>query len=208
MFVVAVSGVDGSGKSTFVDSLAALITEVAPGRRVQTAWLRFDPRAEGGRASSSRPVSTLDHRHRGHVVKRLALRAGARRLWVGLATGLYRRQLVHQLSAVRGCDILVADRFAVDFCADLAGAGLLRITEVAAVMARLPRADVTVALSVPLSVLLARKAPEEDAVALARRRELYLELAEQLAMPVVDSRSPTWREQMTHHLRDAGVVAT
>lgn len=193
MHIIAVSGVDGSGKSTFVEALRRGLQDEHPGLSVATLWLRFDPRASSrpeGRAPSARPrvVSTLDARHRGSALKRLALRAGARHVWTRLATTLYRRQLSHQLAALRGVDLVLVDRFVLDFAADLVGAGVLTAGEVPAVLRQLPAADLGLVLTVPAEVLLERRDAAESPERLLERASLYEDLARRLGLKLIDAR--------------------
>jgi len=185
--VIAVSGVDGSGKSTFIKRLRETFRDDETSLEVATLWLRFDPRAQGFRRSGSGVVSTVDRSHRGHPLKRLARTAGGRRIWVEAAVRRYVHQLDWQLGAVHQADLVLADRFVLDFCADLIAGGVLRMTEVDRVLVRLPTAIKTIVLTAEPEVLIARKHPNEDGDQLVRRRDLYLELARRTNAAVLDT---------------------
>ena len=200
---VAVSGVDGSGKSTFVRQLVTALRE--EDAEVLALWLRFNPRASAG-AGHDRSVSTLDARHRGHVVKRGALRLGLGSLWVEAVVRLYRRQLNLQLSAAQGADVLVGDRYVLDFVADLVRSGLASLDDVERLCAAFPAPDVTVVLSASPETILSRRDPREDPAALLAQRELYLKLAERSGAAVIDTSLPGALEAVLRDLRPTGAV--
>jgi thymidylate kinase len=185
MFMIAVSGVDGSGKSTLIRHLHAELRCRNEDLAVNVMWLRYDPRAK--RSQPGGAVSTLDRRHKGHPLKRLAKAVRLSPAWIRSAEWLYQRQIAHQLGAVRECDVLIADRYVVDFCADLVGAGAMSLTDVADVLSRFPVPDLSVIASAPSNVLLVRKDAEEDPERLIHRRQLYLEIARITGTDVVDT---------------------
>jgi thymidylate kinase len=203
--VVAVSGVDGSGKSTFVRGLVRMLRDERE-LDVQAVWLRFNPRATFGE-DVSRTVSTLDSRHRGHLVKRLALRFGLRRLWVRAVVALYRRQLRLQLSAVQSADVVVADRFVLDFFADLVRAGLASAEEYRQVTSPLPAAEVTFVLTGEPDVLLSRRDENEDGAAILQQRSLYLALADRAEARVLDTMDPQTGVSVLRELEKSGVLS-
>jgi thymidylate kinase len=207
MRIVAVSGVDGSGKSTFISDLANALGREDASTDVASAWLRFNPRARGRSTTGGATgvVSTLDERHRGNPVKRAARRVGGRKAWMALATRLYRTQLRWQLSALGQHDVVLADRFTLDFAADNVGSGQIREDEVPDVLARLPAADASFVLTVSDDVLDQRRDPREPLERLRERRDLYLRLAERLGYPVVDTTQPGWQDDVLAVLRRAGV---
>jgi thymidylate kinase len=206
MRIVAVSGVDGSGKSTFISELAAALAREDASIDVVTAWLRFNPRARAGSADrATEVVSTLDERHRGNPVKRAARHVGGRRAWMGLATRIYRTQLRWQLSALGEHDIVLADRFTLDFAADNVGSGQLREDEVPGALARLPGAAAAFVLTVSDDELDKRRDPREPLDRLRERRDLYVRLAERLDYPVVDTTQQGWQDGVLAALRRAGV---
>jgi thymidylate kinase len=185
MFMIAVSGVDGSGKSTLIRYLHAELRRRNEDLAVNVMWLRYDPRAKPSRPGGA--VSTLDRRHKGHPLKRLAQAMRLSPAWIRSAEWLYQRQIAHQLGAVRECDVLIADRYVVDFCADLVGGGAMSLADVADVLSRFPVPDLSVIASAPGNVLLARKDAREDPERLIDRRQLYLEIAHITGTDVVDT---------------------
>ena len=186
---VGVSGPDGSGKSTFTRALADGILANEPDREVVRLWMRWSPRPSRT-ATPDGVVSTVDRRHKGNVVKRAVREAGGRRLWAAAAVTQYRQQLLWQLGAVPENTSIVADRFSLDFVADLIAGGILRETEAVSYVRRVPTADVNVVLTVPDDVLTARADPNEDPARLVERARLYLRLAERVGAVVVDGRAP------------------
>ena len=186
--IIAISGPDGSGKSTFVAALESALSVKHSNLPIISLWLRWNPRPSRERAGQ--PVSTIDRRHRGHPAKRLARRVGARQLWVALACRNYRRQLQGQLAAVPANALVVADRYALDFCTDLIAAGVLQPWETQRVLDRLPRAAHTIVLTAPDEVLLSRADPHEDPFDAVTRAALFRHLAELTGASVVDTRHP------------------
>jgi thymidylate kinase len=156
MYVCSVSGVDGSGKSTAAGVLAAEIQRLAPEVRVATLWLRYAPRGSGGRGS------TVSSQHTGHWTKKAARRIGLRAAWVAANASVYERQLSWQLGSVQHSDILIADRFVLDFLVDQVAGGMLRVSEIEAVARRLPAPDLAIHLDAGSSVLSSRLKPGDD----------------------------------------------
>jgi thymidylate kinase len=185
MFLIAVSGVDGSGKSTLIRHLNAELRRRNEDLAINVMWLRYDPRAK--RSQPGGAVSTLDRRHKGHPLKRLAKAIRLSPAWIRSAEWLYQRQIAHQLGAVRECDVLIADRYVVDFCADLVGGGAMSLADVTDVLSRFPVPDLSVIASAPGNVLLARRDAQEDPERLIDRRQLYLEIARITRADVVDT---------------------
>src|SRR4051794_35682873 len=117
MYFLSISGPDGAGKSTLARAISMKLRTSHPNVDINYLWLRWNPRAQSG--SPALVSSTVDPRHRGHVAKRFLRRLGMKRLWVALATNSYRRQLRLQLASVHADSILIADRYVLDFVADL-----------------------------------------------------------------------------------------
>lgn len=187
MFVFALSGVDGSGKSTFADSLVRALAKEAPQLSVTRLWLRYVPR----RTAPGVVQSTVSAAHRGHPLKRALRSAGLGPIWLGANAALYRRQLQWQLGAAHGSDVVIADRFVVDFLVDQLAAGTLRPDAVAGVASRLPQADSAVLLEVEDAELRRRLKPGDDAARVLRQAHRYRDVASRLAVPTVDGRDPS-----------------
>jgi thymidylate kinase len=202
--LIAVSGVDGSGKSTFVRQLVPVLRS-EHGLEVQPLWLRFNPRASFGSAPAT-SVSTLDSRHRGHLLKRTALRLGLRGLWVRAVVAMYRRQLHLQLSAAQSADVVIADRYVLDFCADLARSGLVGPQDCVRMAEAFPMADVTLVLTGTPQVLLGRRDPHEDPRAILQQRELYQELADRFGAAILDTSEPDALGSVLDSLRGRGIL--
>ena len=206
MKLVAVSGVDGSGKSTFIREVADMLASQDPPRRVTTAWLRFNPRASYGSSASSAVVSTLDRSHRGHPAKRLARTIRLGRLWLELTSKLYERQLRWQLSALSAHDIVLADRFVLDYVADSVGSGLLDEQQVTRISRRLPAPDAQFVLTASDETLEERRHERESYEGLVSRRDLYLRIAEAERAQVVDTLRPDWQADVLEELRRRAVL--
>ncbi|MFN2537283.1 MAG: hypothetical protein ABR549_03905 [Mycobacteriales bacterium] len=186
MFLLALSGVDGSGKSTFASALVDQLRRDAPDLAVARLWLRYSPRRTAPGALSS----TVSAEHRGHPLKRSMLRLGLAPAWVRSNAALYRRQLQWQLGAAHGLDIVVADRFVLDFLVDQLASGALRVGDAAAVAATLPGADTAVQLDVDDDELVRRLKPGDDADRVLVQAGRYRQLAAALGIPALDTRDP------------------
>mgnify|MGYP001589092650 CR=1 FL=1 len=186
MRLVAVSGVDGSGKSTLMTTIEQQLRARGPSINVTRLWLRWNPRAL--QPSEARPVSTVDARHEGHSSKRLARQLGLSRLWVDAAVRSYQKQLALQLGAAQGADVVLADRYVLDFIADLVAGGVLDAAKTLAVIGRLPAADLALVADVPDGVLIERLNPGDDPELVTSRARSYRELAALTTAQLVDGR--------------------
>lgn len=184
MFLFALSGVDGSGKSTFASVLASELAVLSPDLAVTRLWLRYSPR----RSAPGVVSSTVSAKHHGHPLKHGLRRAGLSSAWIWLNTSVYRRQLEWQLGAAHNLDVVVADRFVLDFLVDQVSAGLLDSSRAAAVAKSLPAPDSAVHLDVDDAELLRRLKPGDDPMRLLRHAALYRELAGVLGVPQLDGR--------------------
>lgn len=188
--IIAVSGPDGSGKTTFTHALELTLRQLHPDRTVSRLWLRWNPRPFAPRTSRT-PVSTVDHRHRGHPLKRALKAMGLRRAWKHLAIRSYRRQLALQLAALDDDAIVIADRYVADFVVDLMAAGVIRAPEVESILDAFPRPTTTILLEVPDEVLLARRMPSEDPTKALDRARLFSSLAPIASAVKIDGRHPS-----------------
>jgi thymidylate kinase len=183
MFLYAISGVDGSGKSTFASEIVGRLSVEAPELSVCQLWLRYTPRQTGG----STVQSTVSVQHRGHPAKRALRSIGLRSLWVTANACIYRRQLLWQLAAVQA-HVIIADRFVLDFIVDQVVAGMLDVEDVASAMRRLPKPDAAVQLDVDDQELRRRLKPGDDGDRVLANADCYRTVARALSIPVVDSR--------------------
>lgn len=182
--VIALSGVDGSGKSTFA---TALQDHIGASRCV-VLGTRFDPRTILGRWDPKRPASNVHRDYRDSGVKRGMRTVGLNRTYATLATRLYERQLAVQLAAVSRYPIVVADRFVIDFVADLIQSSLIRFADAPQFRDRLYAAATSTLVDAGDDVLRERAAAKGDDPALVvERAALYRELAPRLGLAVVDT---------------------
>ncbi len=186
MFVFALSGVDGSGKSTFADSLLTGLVTQQPDLAVTRLWLRYAPR----RTAPGAVRSTVSSTHRGHPAKRVLRRSGLAPVWVKANAAVYRRQLEWQLGAAHAADVVVADRFVLDFLVDQLASGMLRPEGAAALASTLPSADLAVQLDVEDDELRRRLKPGDDADRVLAQAQRYRQLAGVLGVPALDGRDP------------------
>lgn len=184
MFLFALSGVDGSGKSTFADSLVRSLSRQAPEVSVTRLWLRYSPR----RTAPGTVQSTVSAEHKGHPLKRVLRRSGLAPVWLSVNTALYNRQLEWQLGAAHSADVVIADRFVLDFLVDQLAAGVLSPGGAPSVAARLPRADRAVQLDVDDDELTRRLKPGDDATRVLQQARRYRDLARLLEIAAVDGR--------------------
>lgn len=185
--IIALSGVDGSGKSTMSNAICASLTRRQTDAPVIPAWLRWNPRAN---STPDGPKSTVSRGHRGSALKRCARSLGLRRAWAEMAVRHYRYQLSTQLSALPPGAVIVADRFAVDFAADLVAGGVLRLDEAPRVLSRLPSPVLTVVVDVPDDVLRKRCKVGDDPGLLIERAALYRQLADVVGAPLISGEEP------------------
>jgi thymidylate kinase len=186
MFLYAISGVDGSGKSTFASEIVDRLSVEAPQLSVSRLWLRYMPR----QSAANTVQSTVSLQHRGHPVKRALRGMGLKSVWVTTNASLYRKQLRWQLTAADAIHVIIADRFVLDFLVDQVAAGMLDVNKVNAVAANLPSADIEIHLNTDDQELLRRLKPGDDEGRVLRQAKHYREVARVLGVPSVDSRQP------------------
>jgi thymidylate kinase len=183
--VIALCGVDGSGKSTFANRVETQLATTRPDLRLARLWLRWDPR----RGSGSAPASTVSSGHRGHPAKRALAQVGLGPLWAHLAIRSYRDQLGAQYSAAQGYDLVLADRHVVDFYADLVAGGVVTIAQLPRLVTRLAPAPATFVLDADDDELVARLKPGDDPARVIKRAALYRDIAMQLGCETLDARA-------------------
>jgi hypothetical protein len=132
-------------------------------------------------------LSTVARSHKGHPLKRVARRIGAGQLWGRLAASAYSRQLKYQLGAFSQVDVLIADRYVVDFAADLVAGGVVSAQALSGITARLRPADLSLLATVPDDVLLARRESQDDPSLLVERAALYRSLAPEFGARPIDT---------------------
>jgi thymidylate kinase len=186
MFLYAVSGVDGAGKSTFASAIVEHLFIEAPKLSVCRLWLRYMPRQN----VPSTAQSTVSSEHRGHPLKHALRHAGLRSVWVSTNAFLYRRQLLWQLAAAQQSQVIIADRFVLDFLVDQVAGGMLDIKKSAAVAAGLPKADIEIHLDLDDDELLRRLKPGDNGHRVVAQAVHYRQVAQRLGVPSLNSREP------------------
>jgi thymidylate kinase len=199
LIVVAISGPDGSGKSTLSDVIRRELAG-SEGWQVVHLWLRWNPRRT---TQNSSPSSTVSASRRGHPLKRALALCGMQRVWIRLATRSYQRQLDAQLGAVPWNSVVVADRFTVDFLADQIGGSVIGLDDVPKVYARLPQPTVAVIANASDEVLRERIKPGDDPEIVIERAKVYRDLATALGIQMVDSTVPAQVEGLVQEIRRA-----
>jgi hypothetical protein len=187
--VLSLSGTDGCGKSTFATALQREFARRDPELSVTRLWLRWNPKPDTSPngAQSNNPVSTVDVRYRGHPLKRALVHAKLSGVWREIATNKYRHQLTLQLGSVIAGSLLIADRFTLDFFADMIAANVLSLEDLPAAYEKLPIPDLPYILTVSDEVLISRRMPTEDPGRLIERSRLYLRMARLLQIPILDT---------------------
>lgn len=201
---IAISGVDGAGKSTQIDRLVAALE--ADGLQVETVWCRWDPLVakpavlllgrltrRSREAPDERPQTaqvSVNAEQRRSLRRRLlaipAIRAGWRALMV-LDYGVRLAPKVR--AALRRNDVVLLDRYWPDVMVDFSYGEALQPPP-SALVRLLPDPDGMVLLDLPADVAFARKDDAPDLAYLRERRRLYAEVAEQHGAAVVDASRP------------------
>jgi thymidylate kinase len=191
--LVALIGIDGVGKSTQADLLAAAAAR--RGLRAVAIWLRWKPllllpaAALLRRATSADGMPTASAEARSISLKRRLFRLGpTRRLWEWAASLDHGLQVIPRIVAARrSADLVIADRYFHDALVDMgvnfgsdapAPHGLFRL---------FPNPDRVIVLDAPASVVAARTDDLPSVGYVRRRRPLYLALAARHGWPVVDA---------------------
>ena len=184
--IISLSGPDGSGKSTFSKALQKELGIRFPELTTLQLWLRWNPHPNRNRTIES-PVSTVDVRHKGNPLKQLLSSVGLSVIWKEIAVRNYRYQLSLQIGSVSPSSLIIADRFVLDFCADLIAARIISMSDLPSICADLPEARLPFVLTAPDEVLLNRKMHTEDGELLIARSRLYLKMADFMRIPVIDT---------------------
>jgi len=199
--LVALSGMDGSGKSSAARAVAARLAE--SGRPSETAWARLG--VEELRDRVSGPIKRL-LRYRGTVADPVAsspaaerppdagARAGRRSLvawtWIPVVAAI--AAYSHRLAARprhKGTSV-VCDRWLVDSLVDLrVRYGRHRMAERILTVGT-PRPDLSILLEIDAPLSAERKPGDQVERILREMEALYAELAERHGLTVVDARAP------------------
>lgn len=183
--LVSLSGVDGSGKSTLSKAITREVSERKPQLSIATAWLRYDPRRLLKLTQSA--GSTVHTDYRPNTMKTMLRRLRLQSAWVAANSRLYGQQLSVQLEALRGYDIVIADRFVLDFLADLYAANMVDDRGIRKVLQQLPRADLPLLVDAEDAILTLRL-KEGDAIGdVLARAALYRRLAAELGIETADT---------------------
>jgi thymidylate kinase len=204
--MVALSGIDGAGKSTQVEQALAWAAE--RGIRAETVWCRWDPllakpaikllvRLSGGGLSShdSGPAASAaagdspPSRRRALKARLLSfplVSAG----WSAMMIVDYGLRVAPRVRrARRRNDLVILDRYWHDVIVDRSAGGKLR-TPPRLLRWLLPDPDAVLVLDLPEAVALARQADVPDEVYLRDRRRLYLDLVRSGAAIAIDASRP------------------
>ncbi len=201
--VIALSGLDGSGKSSQSEALQDVLTRL--GRHAEVVWLPITANPSVWRISvAARRFLRMFRWLPG--LRRLGRRVdagesffatapgGAReaglgtRIWVtyvALMNAVTHRRLA------RGADVVVFDRYVLDSIVRIRYLWSGRFRLAATLLRRIsPTPAVAFFLDVPAEVALGRKRDQWGHDELARQRELYLDEAAGLGVTVLDGRRP------------------
>lgn len=200
--LVALSGMDGAGKSTLAGEVVAALEE--GGVPATTAWARFGQEAATLDALAG-PVKRLIPR-RGTVADPIAAggpgvdrsqdpgeMAGRRRLvswiWILLVAAVNARSLRRSARPRRGGVAVVCDRWVTDSLVDLRLRYGSHRGAVLALRAAVPRPDLGLLLSLDAETAARRKPGDQDPAVLRRAVGLYEEEARRGALARVDARA-------------------
>lgn len=219
--VVALSGIDGSGKSSLAEGLQRVLGEL--GMPVTVVWARLEwstlheSRAlariaapvkavinlmsrEGERAPTPpAPKSWLDVAPTeravdpaGRLRERSALVTTG---WTAVVAALHAYEQRRVVRAAGPDGVVVCDRYTLDSVVHLQRAyGGDRSLPLAnrVLMWLSPRADVAILLDVPADVAIARKQDEFDEAELASHAERYRALCRSVGVRPIDATAPAW----------------
>lgn len=182
--VIALSGVDGSGKSVLA---AAVRKRLGPARCV-VLGTRFDPRTALEGWNSDRPTSNVRSDYRDSRAKSAMRAAGLGRGYAVMAAHLYARQLALQLAAADRYPVVVADRFVTDFLADLIRSSMIELGQTSRLRGTLPSPATSVLVDTGDDTLRQRAVAKGDAPSLVvQRAVLYRNLADHLGLQLIDT---------------------
>lgn len=222
--VIALCGIDGTGKSTQAALLQQRLHEV--GLETRVLWCRWDPflarpairlldRLTATRAitGTSREANAADQSSvRRELRRRFLSSAFVRVAWRALMVLDYGLQVAPRLTlARRSAQVVIADRYRHDVLVDLSVGGTL---EDAPSLLRwlMPEPDLLIVLDVAEDLALERKPDSPDLTYLEHRRALYQQLAKKTTgAMLVDASAPAEvvNSRLVHavldHIDPAGV---
>ena len=191
--LVALCGIDGTGKSTQAANLVAWARE--SGLRADVLWCRWDPllarpairllnRYSRGGAGEQ---TDSDHDRRRGLKRRVLSIAPLRAAWRSLMVLDYGiRTSVRVRRARRRLDLLVLDRYWHDVIVDLsAGGEMAKPPRLLTLL--LPRPDLVLVLELPEEEAIVRQPDALDLTHLRQRRRLYGVVANQPDAALVDA---------------------
>jgi thymidylate kinase len=211
--IIALSGMDGAGKSSGAEEVERLLRQRGADARVE--WQRVGEQTEL-LARLARPFKRLlrpgttvaDPLASGRPERAVggAPRASARRgpvawAWTLVVAAVVVRHYRRTAAGARAGTVVVCDRWACDALVDLEVRYGRHRLAAALVRALVPRPDLGVLLEIDVATSLARKPDDQAEPILARMERLYDAAATSLALTRLDARRP--REQV---LADLGAL--
>jgi glycosyltransferase involved in cell wall biosynthesis/thymidylate kinase len=203
--LIAISGIDGAGKSTQAERLRIRLAE--QGLAATSMWCRWDPllskpavrllgflsrrpgRARSG-AGPETPSSDARGERRRELRGRLLKVPGIRSAWTAMLVVDYGLRVAPRVrAALRRHDVVIVDRYWYDVMVDLSAGGDLRSPP--PLLRRLfPCPDALVVLDLPEADALRRKPDSPDVRHLELRRTLFRQVAQNEQGVMLDALAP------------------